>query len=394
MWKREDTYYARFRAGGRLIRKRLSTDYQAACTILTELRARASRGEFNLIDNDYPYVDLKREFLKWAQQAVKHFHEYERDLKTIETYMGVKSAKQLDQQYVLGFRSWRADQLRGNEKEKGKNRVGRSMTVSPRTINKEVGTLRCMLNKAVEWGYIASNPMEGLKPLKQAKPRKDRRALSADEVEAIFTHSPEHLKPVWRMFMVTGMRLGELVGLTFDDIDFEARTVVIQAHRAKSGKAREIPLDDDTLAMLTALQDSAGGREAVFVSTRGNPLENNLLRRFHSVCKKAGIDGAEPGGSVDIHSLRVSFTTLALEHGANPKAIQAILGHSTLGLTMGVYARASEKSKRDAISSLPFTKTVSAPAHIVSVHDAHKVSTPRHDEAQTVKMQQVTSEAS
>ena len=84
-WKRADTYYARFRSGGRLVRKRLSTDFDTACDILAELRARASRGEFNLIDNDYPWADLKVEFLRWARQAVRNPHEYERDLSRLES---------------------------------------------------------------------------------------------------------------------------------------------------------------------------------------------------------------------------------------------------------------------------------------------------------------------
>src|SRR4051794_31520650 len=49
IWKRGDAYYARFRAGGRLVRKRLSTDFDAACQVLNDLKARADRADFNLI---------------------------------------------------------------------------------------------------------------------------------------------------------------------------------------------------------------------------------------------------------------------------------------------------------------------------------------------------------
>jgi hypothetical protein len=65
MWKRGDAYYARLRAGGRLVRKRLSGDFEAACTVLNELKARADRADFNLVDNDYSWDDLKAEFLKY-----------------------------------------------------------------------------------------------------------------------------------------------------------------------------------------------------------------------------------------------------------------------------------------------------------------------------------------
>jgi hypothetical protein len=59
---------------------------------------------------------------------------------------------------------------------------------------------------------------------------------------------------------------------------------------------------------------------------------------------------------VDLHALRVSFVTLALEHGATPRAVQEIVGHATLNLTMGVYARVTDASKRQAVGSLPFAQ--------------------------------------
>lgn len=180
------------------------------------------------------------------------------------------------------------------------------------------------------------------------------------------------------MFATTGIRRTELVELLFFDIDFERRCVAIRAEIAKNHKAREIPLDDDTLAMLVELKQKAtdrrpaAGKEGknfsadhVFATRLGTPLRYNLLRSFLRVCRRAGIEGAEHCGSVDIHSLRVTFATLALQGGAAPKDVQAIMGHSTLAMTMNVYAKATEAGKRNAIAALPFAK-VSEPAHVVS----------------------------
>ena len=61
------------------------------------------------------------------------------------------------------------------------------------------------------------------------KLKKERRALTVDEVNAIFEHSPEYLKPVLRMFLTTGIRRDELVNIRFEDIDPDARTVTIRA---------------------------------------------------------------------------------------------------------------------------------------------------------------------
>ena len=92
---------------------------------------------------------------------------------------------------------------------------------------------------------------------------RQRRPLTIAEVEAIFEASPDYLKPVWRMFMCTGIRRNELVELRFSDIDFDRRVLTIQASWAKNHKSREIPMNDAILSMLTALRDTARRRKPV-----------------------------------------------------------------------------------------------------------------------------------
>lgn len=387
---RGKVYYAWFTAHGRTVRKRLSTDYRVACEALNKLKADADRADFGLLDNGCLWTDLKAEFLRWARQSIRIHNEYETDLKDFEAYRKVRTIREIDAAYVMGFREWR---LAGNRHENPKAKR-KPAPVTPRTVNKQVNTLRSMLNKGVEWKRIGSNPVAGVKALPHDSLAKERRALTAEEVERLFATSPDYLKPVWRAFMVTGMRLDELVELTFADVDFEGRAIKIRANVAKSRKAREIPLDDETYTTIADLRDKAKGREPVpgktdklteqqkakfsrdhvFVTNANTPWRNNLLRRFYSCCKRAGIDDAHRRGAVDIHSLRVSFATLSLDNGANPKAVQAVLGHSTLDLTMKVYAKATDRAKRDAIAALPFAK-VSAPSHVISLPQAHKMRT-------------------
>jgi integrase len=385
MWDRDGTYYARFRANGREVRKRLSSDYRAACEMLNDLKARADRADFNLLDNDYAWGALKDEFLKWKRQTSRVGDSYESDLKKVEEYSPIRSVRQITHEYVTGFRAWRLAQ-----------------DVSPRTINKQVGVLHHMLNMGVEWERIGSNPIVGIKPLPNDSPRKTRRSLSVEEVQTIFEVSPAYLKPVWRMFMVTGIRKDELVSMKFSDVDFDRRIVTVRAETSKNHREREIPLDDFALAMISDLAEQAKHRqpvkgfterqavgqkanfskEHVFVTTANTPFRNNLLTRFYMVCKRAGIVDACPGGTVDIHSLRVTFTTLSIDHGASPKAVQAILGHATLAMTMGVYAKATERAKREAVSALPFAKA-SAPGHLFPVQNAHSVRTSSADKPQS-----------
>jgi integrase len=383
MTKRGTTYYACFRHDGRLVRKRLSSDFAAAKTILNDLRARADRQDFGIVDNAYPWDDLKAEFLRWAKQAIRRPDDFNRDLGRFEKFQRVATCRQIDQSYIVAFRAWRLAQDKGAIA--GKDwKVSKGVKVSPRTVNREVGTLASMLNKGVEWGRLGSNPLAGLKSLEHSEARKQRRSLSSEEVQSILATAPAYLKPAFRLFAVAAIRRTELVELLFSDVDFERRSISIRATIAKNGRAREINIDDDTLAMLAKLRDEAPHREAVegherdfsrdhvFVTSNNTPHRHNILRAFYRVCKRAGIEGGHQGGSVDIHSLRVTSASLMLENGASPKAVQSILGHSTLAMTMNVYAKATEKAKRDAVSSLPFVTKVSPPAGVVSLPNVPK----------------------
>lgn len=391
LWLRDGVYYARFRANGRLIRKKLSTNLDAAKVILNDLRARCDKQDFGILDNDYPWDDLKNEFMRWARQSVRSHKGYEADIRQIEKYCRIKSIRQIDQAFVVNYREWRL----GQDAWEGSNRKdpNKYMRVSPRTVNREVGTLQNMLNHAVAWGRIGTNPIVNVKPLAMGEPRKKRRALSLEEVKLIFENCPPRLLPVFRLFASTGIRKNELVELRFSDIDFKSRCIVIRASVAKSKKTREIPLDDEMFTMLKSLSDEAKFRPAnaedyVFVTQLNTPLKNNLLRIFYAICKKANIDGASSRGSIDLHSLRVTFTTLALENGASPKAVQSILGHSTLAMTMGVYAKATEKAKRDAVSALPFAKA-SPPEHVIPMQSAHSLSTDFQNNEKTHEIARV-----
>lgn len=384
MRKRGKVYYAWFRFRGKSVCKRLSAQLSVAKTMLNDLKGRLERGEWGILDNDCPWAEVKEQYVDHAKQTLRDVEQALTTVKRFERFRAVTNVKQIDHKYVVAYREWRLQQRIGKPPKKGEKDA--RPFVNPRTVNREVGALSTILNKAVAWGLIGSNPIAKAKPLRNDNPAKQRRPLTVEEVEALFAASPQHLHPVWRFFMVTGMRRNEVVELRFSDVDFERRVVMVSAERAKNHKAREIPLDDATYATLADLREQAKhrkpvpgktrkateqqaasfSRDHVFVTTANTPWRNNLLTRFYVCCGKAGIEDAKRRGPIDLHSLRVTFTTLSIEHGASPKAIQDILGHSTLGLTMSVYAKATERAKRAAISALPFA-TVSAPKHVLQL---------------------------
>ena len=110
----------------------------------------------------------------------------------------------------------------------------------------------------------------------------------------------------------------------------------------------------------------------MFLNRIGNPHKNPLLERFYVVCKRAGITDAMPGGSVDLHALRHTFTTMSIENAGNVVAVSRIMSHSTTAMTTNIYLKLTDRAKRAAISALPFAKA-SAPAHVVSERESVKV---------------------
>jgi integrase len=300
-------YHADFMKDGRRIRKRLSTDFSAASEMLNELRSRADRGGLELLDNRYPWEDLRKDFLAWAKQSVRRWQEYQSDLDAFEKFSHVRCVSMVTPKLV--------DQFRQHRLTEG---------VTARTINRQVGTLRNMLSKGVRrFKVLASNALSDVKRLPEGDPTKVRRSLTADEVEAVFKHSRPEMVPVWRLYATTGMRKMELVSLLWSDIDFGDKSIIVRASVAKGKRSRRVLLDDAVLAMLVALRDQAElrpegwDREHVFVNQWGHPHHHNLLRKFYGTCKRAGIVDAKRNGSVDLHSLRVTFTTLSLEGGAS-----------------------------------------------------------------------------
>jgi integrase len=375
MYQRGRHYYADFYAGGRRVRKKLATDLGAARDILVELRSRANKADFDLIDNDYPLDRLREQYLRHCKQSLGEASEL-RYRKALDTILPRLPAKQVRQVSVAVVLAYRQERLAGG--------------TSPGTVNYEVGALHRMLR----WGVsparlIGSSPLSGVKPVPHLRP-KDGRALDPGEVRALLDVSPPLWRDVFYCYLVTGVRLKELARLTFEDVDWESRELVVRPHKSKNRRERRVPIDDglwkilkrleagradrkpsDRTAFGVALRDRFSDRH-VFVGKGCTPLDGRYVyQMLMNCCKKAGIAvrtfDAEglPLEHVDVHSLRRTFATELIVNGADPKSVQELLGHKTLAMTMKLYAKVRPQNKRQAVARLSYGEGVTAPAHLV-----------------------------
>jgi integrase len=202
---RGGVYYADFQVNGRRFRRRLSSSLDAARQILNELKARADRAEWGMLNNDYPLEQMKDEYLRHCHQVLKPStaERYRLCLNTIVPQLGVVRAGQIRQEKVEAYRD---DRLTHGD--------------CPRTINMEVGARATMFRWAASpnVAMIAGNPLVGLKPLRHDHP-KDGRPLTDFEVGRLLDKSPQPWRDIWYAYLVTGLRKSELAHLLFHDID-------------------------------------------------------------------------------------------------------------------------------------------------------------------------------
>ena len=214
-------------------------------------------------------------------------------------------------------------------------RLLRRQELSPRSIARALVSIRGFYRHLVEVGDRADNPAVNLSP-----PRLWRRlpkVLTEPQVEALLG-APDvekvaglRDKAMLELLYATGLRVSELVGLQLSQLRLDFGFIVVLG---KGGKERVVPVGEQAEGWLTRYLGEArpqllsGRHEVVFVNQRGLPLSR---QGFWKIIKNHGLRVGVAG--VSPHILRHSFATHLLEHGADLRAVQMMLGHSDISTT-------------------------------------------------------------
>jgi len=217
-----------------------------------------------------------------------------------------------------------------------------------KTVNNHLCILRKLLNLAVEWGELPYAPK--VKQLRVTP--SDFRFLTFEETDRFLRASA----PEWKAWLITalktGLRVGELLALKWEDLDLVAGRVVVrrtlwhdQEGTPKGGRYREVPLSGDAVATLQAHRHLRG--PYVFCETTGKRLNHNRVKAVvPRTCARAGL-----AKRLTTHDLRHTFASHLVMRGVALKAVQELLGHATMEMTMR-YAHLSPDVKRDAVQLL------------------------------------------
>ncbi len=217
--------------------------------------------------------------------------------------------------------------------------------LSKATADHHVKLMRQMLNRAVEWEVIPTNPIARIK-LFNPDNRKEN-YLEGDQLtmllDVLKTDSNRGVCNVALFLLCTGARLNEALSATWEHISRETRVWRIPASNSKSKQIRSVPLNDSAIDLLDQLEtEELGGR--LFVSEKtGEPLRN-----IHKVWGRIRNEAGLP--ELRLHDLRHQYASFLVNSGRTLYEVQQILGHSDHSVTER-YAHLSKKTLMDAANS-------------------------------------------
>lgn len=218
--------------------------------------------------------------------------------------------------------------------------------------------LSAMFATAVDDGLLRSNPCQGVRiPAgRSEEPVDDRaKALTREELGLLLAAIPEGWRLFFEFLAVTGLRISEAIGLTWEHIELGDRPYVkvreqfyrSKRRRLKSGAGRrDIPLSRAMAARLLAHRRDAyrGPKAPVFASEVGTPLNvNNLRNRVLDPAAK-GI-----GVSIGFHVFRHTCASMLFEEGRNVKQVAEWLGHADAGFTLRTYVHLMDAGVGDGL---------------------------------------------
>jgi len=223
----------------------------------------------------------------------------------------------------------------------------------PTSLARHIASLRSFYRMLREHGLLDSNPAELL--TLPRRPRSLPHVLTADELATLLDRigqaTPLDLRDraMLELAYASGLRAEELVRLRTESVDFDGEQVRVEG---KGSKTRIVPVGEPALRALRAYLERArpalahDGEPALLLSKSGRPLStSDVRRRLRIWSQRAGL-----GGAVHPHALRHSFATHLLNGGADLRAIQELLGHSSISTTQ-VYTQVESARLRRAYAS-------------------------------------------
>jgi integrase len=255
-------------------------------------------------------------------------------VKTLVSHFGNKRVRSITHNEIEAYKLARLKTETRSQKQR-----------SIAAVNRELETLRAVLNFAKRQGWILINPFtQGEALIDRGAENSRDRILSFDEEARLLAACDGkrvHLRPLVIAALDTGMRRGELFKLEWKDVDLAARTITLPALITKTNKTRGVAMTDRVHNELQELWRASPQRptDSVF------GLTDNIKKGWTSACKAAGIEGLR------FHDLRHTFVSRLIAAGVQHTEAMKLSGHQTLAM-LNRYLNTNTDTARRAADAL------------------------------------------
>jgi integrase len=232
------------------------------------------------------------------------------------------------------------------KKERSETPARGKKTRSVVSVNRELETLRHILNKAKEWRMIDHNPFDrfkrsdGKSSLFYKEDNGWIRYLKEDEIKKLLSFSPPHLKNIIKGALLTGLRKGDLFNMRWSNVDLEQGILFYKEEKSENEKIKRLSSDMIDLLMKIPKRES----DHIFTGPDGKPLKD-VQRSFRTALRKARIKNFR------FHDHRHTSASHLAMRGVSMKAIQEHLGHSSITMTQR-YSHLSPEFQKSEIEKL------------------------------------------
>jgi len=324
VYKKGNTYYIDYYADGKRKRECIGPDKRLAETVLRKRKVEIAEGRhLNIKKNEkIKFREFADEFLALHSKINKKSWKSDfYNLKNIAPFFKGKNLYEITVQDVERFKAQR------------------SKGVKPATVNRDLATIKTLFNKAVEWGKLEESPAKKVKFLREPSGR--LRYLEKEEIRKLLSNCSPRLKPIVTVALFTGMRRGEILGLKWQDIDFQRGIVYL--YNTKNSEKREVFMNDlvkKTLISVLKHPDSS----YIFCNKDGKPY-HDIRKSFFTALKNSGILNFK------LHDCRHTFASQLVMAGVDINTVRELLGHKDIRMTLR-YSHLSQDHKQRAVDIL------------------------------------------
>lgn len=209
--------------------------------------------------------------------------------------------------------------------------------------NRVVELVSTVYNRAIEWGYAGKNPAKGVRAFNETK--RDR-FMQPDEfprfLETLTADTNESFKAFVLLSLLTGARRENVLGMRWDQVNFERFVWRIPHDASKNGEPILVPLSSEAIEILEARRKDTEGSPFVFPAESATGYMTPPKRRWRVLMKQAGLN------DLRIHDLRRTMGSWQAITGASLVVIGKSLGHKSVNATM-IYARLHLDPVRDSM---------------------------------------------